>query len=311
MGIITETELYPATIYQIEDGDNGSGGPDGTANAASIALANRTKFLKARVEELSATLALALTQGPETPLAALPMPTIATADNKLVITAAGGGAGGQILVGAGQWLTLAVPVVAGITARAASWTTESWSESDLLVSTTYFFRGQIVANALLIYLARGTDNDAIPASRRGTPGAASGCGFDSTEQDILFAKIVTGVAGSIPTVTALENRHELEIVLADDANLPGMRHTFNDLAPIAGTAQTLNWARAPRLVEIIPTGFASQVTPYVSFSEGLALISLRPAGACTRYSTSDVSYLFDDDSSHSSGHAYWNWRLKA
>lgn len=44
--------VYPVGVYQIEDGDPADGGPTGTFGAPLVALANRTKYLKSRVDLL-------------------------------------------------------------------------------------------------------------------------------------------------------------------------------------------------------------------------------------------------------------------
>lgn len=49
---LEELEEYTAGVYQIEDGDDATGGPEGTANQQAIALANRTKYLKAHVDAI-------------------------------------------------------------------------------------------------------------------------------------------------------------------------------------------------------------------------------------------------------------------
>jgi hypothetical protein len=52
MADLPETETYDAGVYQLETTDAVVGGASGKSNAAAINLANRTKWLKARVDEL-------------------------------------------------------------------------------------------------------------------------------------------------------------------------------------------------------------------------------------------------------------------
>lgn len=53
MADLPEVEVYDAGVYQIELTDPVIGGAAGKSNAAAINLSNRTKWLKARVDELS------------------------------------------------------------------------------------------------------------------------------------------------------------------------------------------------------------------------------------------------------------------
>lgn len=203
MTAIVETSTYTGTITQLETTDLVLGGVGGTSNRALVELANRTKWLYDRVASLT-----------EQPLAALPYPTIATSDNKLPVTPTTATAGGRVSVAAGNRLTLAEVVVSAATGRLRTFATSAYISSDLLVSSTYYLRAQVDSGgALAIYVQRGTDSDPIPASFVGTPDAASGGGFDSTAVDVLLAKIVTGVAGSLPTVTSLANAKHFTIDL--------------------------------------------------------------------------------------------------
>lgn len=205
MSNLRELQTYPAGIYQIEDGEAFDGGPDGLANVQATALAHRTKWLKAEVESLSVLMSAAATRGPEMPMDAQLAPTVGTADNRLAIGTNSGTGGGKITVASGQSLAVGLSVTAGITCRNASWTTPAYDSGWLATNTTYYLRAQESAGALILYLAIGTDADAVPSSRKGTPGAASGGGFPSTVVDAKIAKIQTGAAGTAPTVTAIAN----------------------------------------------------------------------------------------------------------
>lgn len=54
MADLPEIEIYDAGVYQLETTDPVIGGVDGKSNAAARNLSNRTKWLKARVDELKA-----------------------------------------------------------------------------------------------------------------------------------------------------------------------------------------------------------------------------------------------------------------
>jgi microcystin-dependent protein len=54
MANLIEAETFDAGVYQIETTDAVVGGADGTSNKAAKNLANRTKWLKARVDEMAA-----------------------------------------------------------------------------------------------------------------------------------------------------------------------------------------------------------------------------------------------------------------
>lgn len=75
MANLTETTAYDAGVYQIETTDPVTGGAAGIANKAAINLANRTKYLKSRVDLLEAGTTIPPT------LAALASPTF-TGDPK-------------------------------------------------------------------------------------------------------------------------------------------------------------------------------------------------------------------------------------
>jgi len=240
MTAIVETSTYTETITQLEITDLVLGGVGGPSNRALVELTNRTKWLYDRIASLT-----------EQPLAALPYPTIATTTNKLTVTRTTGTAGGRVSIGAGNRLTVAEVVVSAKTGRLRTFTTSAYTSSDLLVSSTYYLRAQVDSGgALAIYVQRGTDSDPIPASFIGTPDAASGGGFDSTKVDMLIAKVVTGVAGSLPTVTALANAATLLAI----GTFPVTRCTYlaqetevDALTLTPAATMDLNWARIGRV----------------------------------------------------------------
>lgn len=194
-----------------------------------------TKALRKAIERLAV------------PLAALPFPTIATADNRLPATGtASAGNGGVISVPAGVRLALAEEIEAGATGRMRSFTSASWSSANLAVNKTYYLRATVTTGALTFYTQQGTDSDSIPATLKGTPDATAGGGFDSTVLDALIAKIQTGAAGSSPTITLLANAAVLKVKSIAYDTVTRTTQTFN-LAAKRLTDLELNWARKPSL----------------------------------------------------------------
>ncbi len=182
------------------------------------------------------------------PLGAVPYPHIDTSDNKLNVTSASAAAGGTVSIPAATELALGVEITAGKTGRYQAFTTAAWTSADLLASSTYYLRAMVSGGVLTPYVQRGTDSDSIPVGLKGTPNGASGGGFDSTVLDILLAKVVTGSAGSTPTVTKLANARQL-LAHVSDTTTPTLVGSNN--YEIVGS-WSLNWARAPRVW--LPTG---------------------------------------------------------
>lgn len=179
------------------------------------------------------------------PLAALPFPTVATANNLVGATVAlEAGTGGKVSIPANVRLALGQEMVAGVSGRQRLATTAAWTSASLLASSTYYLRAYLDASGAFVpYVQRGTDSDAIPAGLVGTPNAASGGGFDSTVLDVLLAKVVTGVNGSTPTLTQLANAARLiaKLSVSGTATTSGAAiYNYTDTA-------TINWARTPKV----------------------------------------------------------------
>lgn len=178
------------------------------------------------------------------PLNALAYPTVFTSNNQITVTGSTDAAGGKVAIPASVDLALGVEVVSGHTGRVKSFITAAWTSPSLSVSSTYYLRATVVAGVLTPYVQKGTDSDSIPGGLVGTVNGSSGGGFDSTVLDILLAKVVTGLAGSSPTITQLANAARLmqEGSLNDTAN-------SNASANRSWTAtHTLNWARTPKTI---------------------------------------------------------------
>lgn len=188
------------------------------------------------------------------PFASLPFPTIATATNRFTLTAAAvAGQGGTVSVPAGVFVALCEAVTAN-TGRKRSFQTAAWTSGNLAINSTYFLRAQVVNGALTFYTQKGTDTDATPASFIGTIDGAAGGGFDSTCIDMLAAKVVTGAAGTTPTVTALANAEYLYARSAEmTVSAVAGPNTVNVLSTATGAEswvnlrfETLNWGRKPK-----------------------------------------------------------------
>lgn len=197
--------------------------------------------------QLSAAVQAMASAGSIYPFAALPFPTIDTSTNQLAVTSAAvAGQGGTVSIPSGVYVSLGEAVNAN-TGRLRSYQTSAWTSGNLAVSSTYFLRAKVVGGALTFYTQKGTDSDAVPGSLVGTVDGASGGGFDSTCLDMLVAKVVTGVAGTVPTVTALANKAFLsfsslyQTTCASDG-LGIFSLTYNP---------TLNWARTPKVTASI------------------------------------------------------------
>ncbi|WP_434698744.1 phage tail protein [Pseudomonas sp. D1-1] len=186
------------------------------------------------------------------PITALPLPTIATADNRLAVTpAALPTSGGRVSIPAGVYVSIGQEVVAGRLGRTRTYVTTAWSSADLLPSASYFLRAQVVGDALTFYVQRGSLYDLAPESLKGTVNGTAGGGFPSTPLDMCLAWVVTGTPGSLPTIRTIYNRTQL--TWTQTVNGTGV--VYLPLDP---------HARAARLVAGNPTP-ASNVVTTLSF----------------------------------------------
>jgi len=188
------------------------------------------------------------------PLAALPLPTIASADGRLAITpAAATTSGGRVSIPAGVYISIGQEVVSGRLGRPRTYVTSAWSSADLLPSSGYFLRAQVVGDALTFYLQRGNLFDAAPDSLKGSINGAAGGGFQSTPLDICLAWVLTGAPGSLPVVRSIYNRPRLSWT----QTVNGTGVVYLPLDP---------HARAARLVAGNPTPSSTAVTS-VAFAQ--------------------------------------------
>lgn len=188
------------------------------------------------------------------PLAALPLPTIASADGRLAVTpAAVSTSGGRVSIPAGVYVSIGQEVVSGRLGRSRSYVTSAWSSADLLPSSGYFLRAQVVGDALTFYMQRGNLFDVAPDSLKGAVNGAAGGGFQSTPLDICLAWVLTGAPGSLPVVRSIYNRPRLSWT----QTVNGTGVVYLPLDP---------HARAARLVAGNPTPSSTAVTS-VAFAQ--------------------------------------------
>ncbi|RRW63474.1 phage tail protein [Pseudomonas fluorescens] len=192
------------------------------------------------------------------PLVALPLPTVASADGRLVVSpAAASTSGGRVSIAAGTFISLGQEVVSGQLGRSRTFVTSAWSSVDLLPNSHYFVRAQAVGGALTFYVQRGNIHDVVPESLKGTANAAAGGGFQSTALDMCLAWVITGAPGSVPTVRTIYNRARLTWT----QTVNGTGAIFLPLDP---------HARSARLVAGNPTPSSTAVTTVAFPSTGWA-----------------------------------------
>ncbi|KIQ58373.1 hypothetical protein, partial [Pseudomonas fluorescens] len=107
------------------------------------------------------------------------------------------------------YISLGQEVLSGRLGRTRTYLTANWSSADLLPSSSYFLRAQVIGGVLTFYMQRGSLYDLPPESLKGTVNGASGGGFASTPLDMCLAWVMTGTPGSAPTVRAIYNRAQL------------------------------------------------------------------------------------------------------
>ncbi len=241
--------------------------------------------------QLSAAIQAMVANGNVSPFAALPFPTISTSTNRLTVTpAAVVGQGGTVSIPSGVYVSICDAVNAS-TGRKRSYQTPAWTSGSLAVSSTYFLRCKVISGVLTFYTQKGTDADATPGTLVGTVDGANGGGFDSTCLDMLVAKVVTGTAGTTPTVTALANSEWLvSRTMASDS----FNRTTGGTGGIVlkrATALTLNWARTPTVYQ---TRTAYGITGSASSPEDMNVIYSGSVSDGSGSQTATFSrYVFD------------------
>lgn len=241
------------------------------------------------------------------PLGAMDYPTIDTPDNRIGATGATATNGGTVSVPADVVLTLGEEETAGENGRTKTFKTVAFTSADLNVNETYYLRARVNAGALEIYTQIGTDLDSIPGTLTGTPGGLTGGGFDSTVLDALLAKVVTGGAGTSPTVTNLANNRVLQA--ASTLNVNPVRALV--FALLANSGIALNWARSPVIaapsLAFIKSTSGDPVGGLNGASINMTGVDLGSV-SFDRYSVADVNYAHEDTNSGvSSGNLQLSW----
>lgn len=202
----------------------------------------------------------------EVPVQALPFPEVYTTDKLITMTSGPkAGQGGYILVNGGETVTLGRATAGGLGVSRRSLVPAAdygWTNANhLAVNSTYYLRGYLDADyKLTLYLQRGADSDAIPGGLLGTPGAATGGGFDSTKLDILLAKIVTGAAGATPTLERYANAALLTLVAARSTPALGSTTGTNTIWSSGGESVTVAGSGTVTWTLIFPLGWARKPT---------------------------------------------------
>lgn len=227
---------------------------------------------------------------------AIDYPTIDSADNRIIVAPSVATNGGTVTYPAGTIISLGEEVTAGETGRMAAYKTSLYSSVDLDVSSTYYLRAKWVSGSVVQYIQKGSDADAIPAGLVGTPGGASGGGFDSTVFDILLSRVVTGLAGTLPVVTELANKSDL--ILQSSVYRSDLPQQL-DWATLASTDIAIDWARKPSISSITLSFFASarnrpDGTNLDTGSGNMQMIGFRFKPTLSRYATDDIEFAYDD-----------------
>ncbi|UWF50549.1 phage tail protein [Pseudomonas sp. N3-W] len=187
------------------------------------------------------------------PIGSLPPATVATADGRLAVTPmAASTSGGKVSIPAGVLISLGQEVVAGQVGRNRTFTTQAWSSADLLPTSGYFLRAQVIGGVLTFYMQRGTIYDATPDGLKGTVNGAAGGGFQSTPLDICIAWVVTAAPGSVPTVRPIYNRNRL----AWTQTVNGNGVVYLPLDPHARAARLVVGNPMPHVTGITTVSFA-------------------------------------------------------
>lgn len=236
------------------------------------------------------------------PFAALDYPTALTSNNQITVTPASATNGGTVSIAAGTMVMIGQETVVGSSGRMVSLKTPAYTSADLAASSMYYLRAYEQNGVLVVYTQKGGDSNTPPGSLRGTPDGASGGGFDSTVIDMLIARVVTGSAGSTPTVTMLANHKQLFGQATARVNV-SLAFSFTTLS---GSAITLNWARKPARVNVSLNFVSSRndspagVDIEEPVQGDLQMIGIDPAAIIfSRYQINNVSYAYDDTANNS------------
>ncbi|WP_397452531.1 phage tail protein [Pseudomonas sp. NA-150] len=135
------------------------------------------------------------------PIQMLPLPTVASADGRIPVSAVAlAKQGGQVSIEAGTVIGIGQTVGSDLLARLRNFTTAKWTSPQLDANSEYYLRAQVTKGTLRIYTQKGSLFDPTPATYKGTQGGVSGGGFASTPVDICIAQVKTGALGTTAQV---------------------------------------------------------------------------------------------------------------
>lgn len=214
-------------------------------------------------------------------------PVALTVDSKLSVTAGSG----QVVLDAGQAV-----VFRGL----INVSTDAWTLGERTLATSanklYHLRLSLAGGPQLKDLA---DSGYNPSALAETNAA-----FDSGYDDMLVARISTD-GSNVATVTGLKNADVLSHRYAADAPVANAVTTPGTLT---GTAQTLDWARTPRIYDPkmtgLNTGSGAFSVGYVSAGYGTFGTFAFLAPAVTRYGSPNLQFYYDDTSDND-GRVAW------
>lgn len=192
------------------------------------------------------------------PLLSLPYPEVFTPSKMIGIAGAEvAGSGGELTVAGGEKIRIGQVSAEDASAGFPVVVTVPGAAFGLAPNSTYFLRGTVQGDGtLLVYVGQGTDDDQIPGGLVGAQNAPAGQGFDSSQIDVLFARVVTGAAGSSPVITPLANAAMLSLSSYRQSPIMGQSPTTwvagresievtGSAAIIATLSWRLDWARRP------------------------------------------------------------------
>lgn len=206
--------------------------------------------LTKRAEKLNETLVTSLEEGTDDvrPFYGLDYPSVQTDDRTVPVTPIAGTEGGKLGLPGGIKIRMG-KVVDKTTGTMTTVETVAWFSKALKTDTTYYLRGKVVNDALEVYTTGGKDEDKIPETMMGKVDGVSGGGFDSTQIDILLAKVVTGGPNERAKVTLLSNHTVLKMSAEYNIHVPKSVTKYEELI-----VSEYNFARTP-VVTANPQGF--------------------------------------------------------
>lgn len=117
--------------------------------------------------------------------------------------------------------------------------------------------------------------------------------FDSTYDDMLVARVVTN-GSNVATITELKNSPSLSESFSYDE---GVSKSDTAWGTISGTDEDINWARTPSVETVSMTGVQVSSASFTGSAASVGLLRKAAvrAGSLTRYSASEIEYVYEDD----------------